>query len=137
LTIEITCRCGAVGVALSGEPRAQFYCHCDDCQIVHGGAYIAVAAYPTPNVAVTRGAPFEWKLKVTPRSTCRECGTRVFARRPDAPICGVNAYLLPPGAFRPAFHIFCAFARLPVKDDLPHFRFAPAAFGGSDERVAW
>ena len=48
---------------------------------------------------------------------------------------GVNATLLPPGSFDPQFHIYCDFARLPLKDGLPHFRTVPARFGGSDEVV--
>ncbi len=36
---KVQCRCGAVAVEISAEPIVQFYCHCDDCQAVHGGAY--------------------------------------------------------------------------------------------------
>lgn len=88
-------------------------------------------------VRVTRGAPIEWRLKVTTRSTCGDCGTRVFAQLPGAPMRGVNAYLLREGTFQPTLHLFCAFARIPLKDDLPRFKSIPAAFGGSDERVDW
>jgi len=35
---EIQCRCGAVWIELTAEPIAQFFCHCDDCQAVHGAA---------------------------------------------------------------------------------------------------
>ena len=38
--MRAACRCGAVEIEITGEPIAQFYCHCDDCQIVHGGAYV-------------------------------------------------------------------------------------------------
>ena len=133
--IEVTCRCGAVAIELEGEPLAQFYCHCDDCQIACSAPYIAVAAYPAKSVRVTRGDPSRWKLRITPRATCRECGTRLFAQRPGLDMCGVNGYLLP--AFRPAFHVQCRFARLPVKDDLAHYASLPASFGGSDETVGW
>ena len=137
MAIDVTCGCGAIGLRLAGEALAHFYCHCDDCQLVYGAGYIAVAAYPVGAVTVTRGQPIEWKLKVTTRSTCGECGTRLFGQRPGAPMRGVNAYLLPPGIFRPTFHLFCAFARIPVRDDLPHFKSVPAAFGGSDDQVDW
>lgn len=134
---EIECRCGTVRVELSGEPIAQFFCHCDDCQAVHGAAYIPVAMYPADAVKVTRGRPSVWRLRETPRTTCPACGTRIFAEVSQIGVRGVSGLLLPKGAFRPAFHIQCQFAVRPVKDDLPHFKAFPARFGGSDETVDW
>lgn len=136
-TIPIQCNCGAIKLELTGEPLAQFYCHCDDCQTVHGGAYIPVAVYPRDAVRLVAGEPKQWKLKVTPRASCPECGTRLFADPPKAGFRGVLATLLPKGMFKPAFHIQCQHAMNPVKDDLPHYKSFPAMFGGSDEKVAW
>jgi hypothetical protein len=135
--LEIQCRCGAVAIELTGEPRAQFFCHCDDCQAVHGAAYIPVAMYPASNVKTKHGDPLAWKLRATPRMTCRECGTRIFADVTRVGVRGVNAHLLPKGMFKPSFHIQCQHAMRPVKDDLPHYKGFPAAFGGSDETVDW
>ncbi len=134
---EIQCRCGAVRVELTSEPIAQFFCHCDDCQAVHGAAYIPVAMYPTPAVKVTGGTPYSWKLRTNLRTTCPGCGTRMFAEVPGMGVRGVSGVLLPQGTFQPAFHIQCQFAVRPVKDDLPHFKAFPAQFGGSDETVDW
>ena len=75
---KVQCRCGAVEVEISAEPIVQFYCHCDDCQAVHGGAYAPESVYPADAVKVVRGDPTTWKLKRNPRFTCRECGTRLF-----------------------------------------------------------
>ena len=50
---------------------------------------------------------------------------------------GVSGFLLPPDEFKPAFHIRCQHAVMPVKDDLPHFKDVPPAFGGTDETVDW
>jgi hypothetical protein len=134
---EIQCRCGAVHVELSGEPVAQFFCHCDDCQKVHGGAYVPESVYPAEAVTVTKGSPVRWALKRNPRATCPACGTRLFIDVPSLRLRGVNGYLLPPGQFNPSFHMQCQFAVRPVKDDLPHFKSRPAQFGGSDETVEW
>jgi hypothetical protein len=133
----IQCNCGAVRLELSGEPIAQAYCHCDDCQAAHGAAYVPVAIFRLPDVRVVAGDPLLWKLKTTPRATCRECGTRLFAEPPGLSIRGVMALLLPQGMFKPAFHMQCQHALLPVKDSLPHFKSFPAAFGGSDEQMPW
>jgi hypothetical protein len=135
--IAIECRCGAVAIEISGEPIAQFFCHCDDCQAVHGAAYAPESAYPAEAVRVTRGEPLTWRLKKNPRYTCRECGTRLFIDVLAINIRGVNGYLLPPGRFEPQFHMQCQFAVRPVVDALPHFKSRPARFGGSDETIAW
>ena len=76
--MRVACRCGAVEIEISGEPVAQFYCHCDDCQIVHGGAYVPESVYAAHAVRVVRGEPAAWTLKRNPRVTCRDCGTRLF-----------------------------------------------------------
>ncbi len=39
--------------------------------------------------------------------------------------------------YKPAFHIQSQDAMIPVKDNLPHFKGFPAAFGGSDDKVDW
>jgi hypothetical protein len=134
-TTEIQCRCGSVRLALAGEPRAQLYCHCDDCQAVHGAAYVPAALYPADAVRVTAGAPKMWQLRTTPRASCPECGTRLFAESHGMRI--VNAYLLPAERRKPAMHIHCRFAVMPVRDELPHFKSVPAAFGGADDVVGW
>ncbi len=74
----IHCRCGAVEIEINAEPIVQLFCHCDDCQAVHGGAYVPESVYPADAVKVVRGDPMAWKLKRSPRLTCRECGTRLF-----------------------------------------------------------
>ncbi len=135
--LTLQCPCGAIRLELSGEPLAQFYCHCDDCQVVHAAAYVAAAMYRTSATRLVAGEPLLWKLKRTVRATCRECGTRVYAEPPGLGIRSVPALLLPPGLFRPTFHMQCQHALVPVKDALPHYKGFPAAFGGSDEQMPW
>jgi hypothetical protein len=134
--IEISCLCGAVKVRINGEPVEQFYCHCDDCQAASGGPYVAVAVYPKDAVTV-QGELNTLTIRTMPRKWCARCGTRMIGEVVDFDQRGVNAYLLPQGAFTPAFHINCRYAVLPVRDDLPHFKGFPAKFGGSDETVDW
>jgi hypothetical protein len=136
-TTLIQCLCGAVQMELTGEPVAQLYCHCDDCQAVHSAAYLPGVMYRIPATRIIRGELGLWKLKVTTRAFCRECGTRMYAEPPNIGIRGVSALLLPPGLFKPAFHMQCQYALLPIKDGLPHYKGFPAAFGGSDEQMDW
>jgi hypothetical protein len=133
----VQCRCGAVAIHVSGDPVAQFYCHCDDCQAVHGGAYVPESAYPAAAVQVVRGTPSTWKLKRNPRFTCTACGTRLFIDVVAIGLRGVNGYLLPAGQFDATFHMHCQFAVRPIKDALPHYKSRPAIFGGTDEKVNW
>jgi hypothetical protein len=133
---RIQCLCGDVEIDVLGEPIVQLYCHCDHCQLAHGAAYALVAVYRVADVQVVRGEPRAWRLVSTPRYSCINCGTRLFADGSDA-VRGVNAYLLPEGSFRPTLHIYCKFARLPVVDGLPHYASVPMRWGGSDEQVLW
>jgi len=32
---SIACDCGSVELWLTGQPREQGFCHCEDCRIVH------------------------------------------------------------------------------------------------------
>ena len=134
---RVQCRCGAVEIEITAEPIVQFFCHCDDCQAVHGGAYVPKSVYPADAVKVVRGDPMAWKLKRNPRVTCRECGARLFIDVLARSLRGVNGFLLPPGKFQPASHVQCQFAVRPIVDDLPHYKGMPARFGGSDEMVGW
>jgi hypothetical protein len=137
MTTRVQCRCGEVEMELAGEPLVQFYCHCDDCQAVHGAAYAPESVYPSDAVTVVRGGPNAWTLKRNPRFFCGECGTRLFIDVLALGVRGLNGYLLPEGQFRAAFHMQCQFALRPVFDELPHFKSRPARFGGSDELVEW
>lgn len=136
-TTEIQCPCGAVKLELSGEAVAHFYCHCDDCQVVHGAAYLPAVMYRIPQTRLVAGQPALWALKTTTRATCRDCGTRLFAEPRGLGVRSISAVLLPKGMFQPTFHMQCQYALLPVRDDLPHYKGYPARFGGSDEQLPW
>jgi len=134
--MRIQCRCEAVAIELSGNAVAHFYCHCADCQAVHGAAFVPVALYRSPSVSIAHGELQTWALRTTPRRTCARCGTRMFAE-PNPQVRGVTATLLPVGVFKPTFHINCASALLPIRDDLPHYAALPAKMGGADAFVDW
>jgi hypothetical protein len=119
------CSCGRVEVQLSDEPMAQYVCHCDDCQAVHGNAY-SPARYAVSAVDVTRGELSVLTLKTIARSMCSDCGTFVFAEVPEFPFRGVKGDLLPPGRFNPEFHVQCRFATTRITDSRPHFKDTPA-----------
>lgn len=135
-TTEVGCPCGAVTIALRGDPVMQFYCHCEDCRAVSGGAYVGLALFPSDNVT-TNGETDTWTLRSLARERCAVCGTHVFAAIPAFGQHAIKSNLLPDAMFKPAFHIHCGRAVLPVEDDLPHYAALPAAFGGTDAQVDW
>jgi hypothetical protein len=134
---HLKCRCGEVEIELTGKPLVQFYCHCDDCQAVHGAAYVPESVYPADALKVVRGEPKSWTLKRNPRFFCDKCGTRLFIEVAALKLRGLNGYLLPGSEFRAAFHVQCQFAVRPVVDALTHYKGMPKQFGGSDEVVEW
>jgi hypothetical protein len=134
---RVQCRCGAIEIELAALPIAQFYCHCDDCQAVHGAAYVPESVYPAEAVKVVRGTPASWTLKRNPRFTCPTCGTRLFIDVVARGLRGLNGYLLPAEAFQPTLHMHCRFAVRPVMDDLPHYKSLAPQYGGPDETVDW
>jgi hypothetical protein len=135
--MRLGCCCGEIEIDISAEPVAQFFCHCDDCQVVHGAAYAPESVYPAEAVTVVRGEPRQWTLKRNPRFFCGRCGTRLFIEVAALKLRGLNGYLLPKESFNPAFHMQCQYAVHPVSDGLPHFRSRAPQFAGSDERVDW
>ncbi|WP_062365209.1 GFA family protein [Variovorax paradoxus] len=133
----VDCRCGKVRLHLSEAPVAQFYCHCEDCRAVTGGAYAPLALFPAGGVTVSGGDTATSTYRTTPRTRCAHCGTLLFGEPPGMGVRGVSGFLLPAELFKPAFHIHCQRAVAPVKDGLPHFKDMPAAFGGCDEVIGW
>ena len=134
---EVSCRCCAVKLRIVGEPVAQLYCHCDDCQAAHGAAYVPAAIYPAQSVEVISGEPTPMVIKKTQRMRCPGCGTYLFSEIESVGLRSVSGYLLPKGEFKPQFHVQCQYAVLPIVDSLPHYKGFPASFGGSDEVVSW
>jgi hypothetical protein len=86
--------------------------------------------------AQVQGVTETWTLRAMPRHRCGSCGTQLYGV-PDAALIGIRGDRLPPGTFRPAFHIHCRHAHLPVKDALPHYAGLPPEFGGDVSRVDW
>jgi hypothetical protein len=134
-SMYLKCSCGSVEMRLDGSPIAQYHCHCDDCQAMHGSSF-ACALYPAQAVIVS-GETHAVILKTTPRTKCTQCGTYLFAQVPGYDFRGVNGAVFPEGAFVPAFHVHCRFAAAPIMDNRPHFKDLPIRMGGSGELMPW
>lgn len=135
--LAVRCLCGEVELAVDAAPVAQFYCHCDDCRVVHGAAYIGVALFEADAVRVVRGQPVLWTHRRMPRGRCPRCGVPLFGDASGAGVIGIKGDRLPPGHFAPQFHLYCEHAWMPVHDGLPHYRTLPREFGGDGATVDW
>ncbi len=136
MTTTAQCLCGAVRISAAAEPVAQFYCHCDDCKAISGGAYIGVSLYPAEAVTVEKGELDSWTLRTMERRRCAVCGVHMMGL-PSPELTGIKGDRLAPSSFKPQFHINCQRAVAPVVDSLPHYADLPEAFGGSGKMVDW
>jgi hypothetical protein len=134
---SVNCRCGAIVLAVHGRPIAQVYCHCGDCQLAHGAAYVPNIVYPAEAIAVTKGMPAAFAVKAAPRHYCSDCGTLLFTQVQGVPLVSLNAYLFGRLSFAPEAHLHCADAVMPVVDNLPHYIDLPEEFGGTGRTAAW
>ena len=135
--IETQCLCGDIRLHITEEPLAQVYCHCTDCQVSQGAAYVINSVYRADAVKVVSGNPATLTVQRTPRMRCSRCGTPLFTEVAAAGLRSLNAYLLPPDKVWPQLHIHCADAVMPVVDSLPHYAGLPSSFGGDDKLVEW
>ena len=130
------CFCGAVEVAVRGEPAAQGYCHCESCR-THSGALVrGFTLWPRDQVRVTRGdlAGFN-KMGFSDRQHCTVCGGHVLIDHPTIGMVDVHASTLRDFAFKPAVHVNYQEHVLPIRDGLPKLKDMPADLGGSGEIV--
>lgn len=129
------CFCGAVQFAVTGEPYAMGYCHCNACRKWSAAPVTAFALWQDQVVTILSGAAqvgsYKWSEKST-KTFCQKCGGAVMAEtKGDRPYIDVYPPLLPSLLFTPQMHIFSESAVLDINDALPRFKDLPAEAGGS------
>lgn len=133
-TYEGACFRGAVGIAVTGEPAAMGYCHCDSCRRWSAGPVNAFTLWKPESVRVTRGADQLASYHKTPnshRKWCRACGGHVLTEHPGMGLVDVYAAVIPSFPFAGAVHVNYQETVLPLKDGLPKLKDVPAELGGS------
>jgi hypothetical protein len=132
------CFCGAVEIAVTGEPAAMGYCHCGSCRLWSAGPVNAFSLWPTEAVQVTKGADRVGvynKSELSYRKFCTECGGHLFAVHPPWKLIDVFAAVIPDFPFQPKVHVNYEGTVLPMKDGLPKFKDVPKEMGGSGETL--
>jgi len=138
MTYKGRCFCGAVELAVEGEPEAMGYCHCRSCRSWSGGPVNAFSLWNPDAVTITAGAEHVATFSKTPlshRQYCAKCGGHLMTRHPPIALVDVFAATIPDLPFSPTVHVNYAETVLPIKDGLPKLRDFPAELGGSGQTV--
>ena len=133
-TYEGSCFCGAVQIAVEGEPLAAGYCHCASCRSWSAAPVNAFTLWKPDAVRVTRGADHVGAYRKTERSDrkfCRLCGGHLFTDHPAWGVVDVYAATIPALRYVPQLHVNYAEAVLPIRDGLPKMKDMPKEMGGS------
>ena len=135
-TLRSGCSCGAVELAIEGDPAVQAYCHCSSCRGWLGAPIHAAALFPTPKVVVKKGEDklgVYKKTEASHRQFCTSCGTPVLVRHPQLGMTDVPAGTIAGLSFEPTLHVHYGEKVLAVRDGLPKFKDFPKDFGGSGD----
>ncbi|HET9154205.1 MAG TPA: GFA family protein [Solirubrobacterales bacterium] len=83
------CLCGGVRFELTEPPSAAGYCHCTRCQRRTGSAASAQAPIDSRTLRLLEGEDLvkSWRHPDGgfEKCFCRECGSHLFSRNPEAP----------------------------------------------------
>jgi hypothetical protein len=128
------CFCGAVELAVSGEPVAMGYCHCNSCRAWSAGPVNAISLWPPEAVRITNGADQVGSYQKTEKSIrkwCKNCGGHLLTEHPLWGVTDVYAAVVPDLPFKAALHVNYEDTVLPMRDGLPKQKDLPAEMGGS------
>ena len=135
---EGSCFCGAVQLAVTGEPEAMGYCHCASCRSWAAAPVNAFSLWKPDAVTVTAGAEFIGMMRKTPmseRQYCTKCGGHLMTWHPPFGLMDVYAATIPSLTFKPGVHVNYEQTVLPIRDGLPKFKDFPAEMGGSGQML--
>ncbi|NQZ32418.1 MAG: GFA family protein [Oceanospirillaceae bacterium] len=79
---QVQCDCAAVQLSMTGAPKVQAFCHCDDCRDLLQVPYHSVLAWDEKWVNITSGqeqvAEFQHPHKRMKRIFCKSCGEVLY-----------------------------------------------------------
>jgi len=133
------CFCGAVEIAVTGEPVGAGYCHCASCRSWSAGPVNAFTLWKPESVRVTKGAEnvaVFHKSERSQRKWCKACGGHLMTEHPEWKLVDVFAATIPEFVFKPGVHVNYEQTVLPMKDGLPKVKDFPKELGGTGQAVA-
>jgi len=135
-TYQGGCFCGAVQIAVTGDPAAMGYCHCESCRHWSAAPVNAFTLWKPDTVRVLQGADNIGTYSKTPRSYrkwCKTCGGHLYTEHLAWGLIDVYAANIPSLPFLPAVHVNYQEAKLRVGDGLPKMKDLPREMGGSGD----
>ena len=132
------CFCGAVQIAVSGEPAGMGYCHCESCRQWSAAPVNAFTLWKTDAVRVTKGAERIGTYNKTDRSYrkwCKACGGHLFTEHPHWGLTDVYAAVIPDFPYQAGVHVNYQETKLPLHDGLPKMKDLPKEMGGSGTAI--
>jgi hypothetical protein len=134
-----SCFCGAVEIAVTGDPAGMGYCHCDSCRRWSAGPVNAFTLWPPGSVKVTKGADQIGVFNKTDNSLrkwCKSCGGHLMTDHPQWGVVDVYAAVIPDFPFRAGVHVNYQETVLRMHDGLPKQKDLPAEMGGTNTLIA-
>ena len=134
------CLCGAVQLALTGEPAVMTYCHCESCRRWIGAPVHAGSLWRTKNVQIEKGEDLLATFKRTEgtgshRKFCTSCGAPVLIDHPGIGMTDIPVVSIPDLVFAPALHSHYREKILSMPDGLPKYKDFDPAVGGTGETL--
>ena len=128
------CFCGAVELAVTGEPEVMGYCHCNSCREWAAAPVNAFTLWQREKVRITKGAHNIASYSKSPnivRKWCKTCGGHLLTDILHRGLVDIYAGVIPTFSFKPSVHVHYQEAVLPLKDGLPKQKDFPRELGGS------
>lgn len=139
VTYKGSCFCGAVQLAVHGDPQGMGYCHCESCRHWSASPVNAFTLWKPEQVTILQGEDKIGSYNKTPnsyRKWCTECGGHLFTEHPGMGLIDVFAAIIPDLPFKPGVHVHYQEHTLALKDGVTKFKDVPAELGGSGENAA-
>jgi hypothetical protein len=133
------CFCGAVEIAVTGEPAGMGYCHCSSCRTWSAGPVNAFTLWKPDSVEVVKGADSVGVFNKSAnsfRKWCKSCGGHLLTEHPQWGLVDVYAATIPGFPFKAGVHVNYQETVLPVHDGLPKMKDLPKDLGGTNTLVA-
>ena len=133
------CFCGAVEIAVAGQPVGMGYCHCESCRSWSAAPVNAFTLWPPDSVRIAHGADKVGRYHKTDNSIrmfCAECGGHLMTEHPQWKLVDVYSATIPSVPFKAGVHVNYQNTVLPMRDGLPKHRDFPKELGGTGQLIA-
>jgi hypothetical protein len=138
-TFRGQCFCGAVEIAVTGEPVGMGYCHCNSCRSWSASPVNGFTLWKLDSVKIVKGAGevgvFN-KGDNSFRKWCKRCGGHLMNEHPKWGVIDVYAATIPDFPFRAGVHVNYQETVLRMDDGLPKQQDLPAEMGGTNTLLA-